>query len=130
MSFQNGFQAGFQGIVYLDNFAPNGNNGRKQEYTPTSHELTRIERLNKIEQLKLKSNVVTEDLKAQEIRIEELELKRLREGLADKKLQAELLRLMAQRYEMALMQLELMRLIEEMLLEEEALLVILLSSTF
>lgn len=131
-SFQFGFQAGFQ-VIYGKNSiavpAYNGNSVR-QEYQPTSSELQYIDRLNKIEQLKAKERVTKQDLKANAFKLEQLELKRLRESLADEKLQQELMMLLLEKQQMELVQMELMRLIQEMMDENEAILIILLTSTF
>lgn len=78
--------------------SPNGN--RRQEYQPTYYELQNQRAIERqFEEAEL-------DLKANEIKIEELEFKRLRD-LADQAMQLELLQLMAQ-------QQELMLLIEEL----------------
>ena len=76
----------------VDNLlAPNGN--RRQEYQPTYHELKErraIER--KFEEAEL-------NLKANQIKVEELEFKRLSD-LADNAMQLELLQLLAQQQEL------------------------------
>lgn len=129
-AFQWGFQAGFQ-VVYppIANIAYNGNSTKpiRQEYQPTSYELQHIERLNAIEAAKLKSKVVGEDLRAKEREIEELELRRLQEGLADQLLQLQLLQLLQEQQQMIVMQLELERVIREIMEEDEALFVILMT---
>jgi len=125
-AFQFGFCPGFQVIYPPAKPAPNGN----KEYRPTSHELRHIERLNKIEQLKLKERVVKQDFKAKEIQIEDLELQRLKEGLADKELQAQLLQLLLEQQQIKLMQMQLEREIRFLILEDDALLILLLSSPF
>ena len=98
MAFQsNAFQSsGFQiarfgGVPPIVELAPNGN-GRR-EYQPTYYELkAQRDFERKIENAAL-------DLKATEIKIEELELKRLRD-LADRQMQTELLALLAMQNEL------------------------------
>lgn len=129
-----GFQpSGFQNNAYEiitifgnSSPAPNGN----KEYVPSYYELQRIERLNKIEHTKARKQIAENDLRAKEWQIEELELKRLREGLADQRLQAELLELFLERQQILLAQAELERLILEMMEEDEAIVVILLTLPF
>lgn len=73
---------------------PNGN--RNREYQPTYHELKeRREIERKLEEAEL-------NIKANQIRIEELEFKRLRD-LADQAMQLELLQLLAQQNELQMM---------------------------
>lgn len=131
-SFQIGFQAGFQ-VKYPATKIPayNGNSTKRyREYTPTSHELRNIERLNEIERLKVKKEIADQELKAKEYQIEELELERLKEGLADQQLQFELMQLFAQQRDILLRTLELERLIKELQDEDEAIMVLLLCSPF
>ena len=75
----------------VESLNPNG--GRPREYQPTYHELREqreIER--KFEEAEL-------NLKATQIKVEELEFKRLSD-LADRAMQMELLQLLAQRHEL------------------------------
>ena len=87
----SGFQIGrFGGVPPIVEITPNGN-GRR-EYQPTYHELRNqreIERRFEEAQLSLKST---------EIKIEQLEFKRLSD-LADRAMQLELLQLVAQQHE-------------------------------
>lgn len=120
-----GFQAGFQ-VVYPNRLSPNG--GRpKRDYQPTSHELRHIDRLNQISAVKLKKKVADEDFKATEIKIEALELQRLREGLEDRLLQEELMRLMLERQQIMLAIMAYDRMIAQLIDDDEAIFVILLS---
>jgi hypothetical protein len=86
------------GPAPIEVLAPNGN--RRQEYQPTYHELKELRDIErKFEEARL-------DLKSNQIKIEELEFKRLQD-LADKSMQLELLQLLAQ-------QQELVQLIEQL----------------
>lgn len=126
--FQFGFAAGFQ-VVYSNAVPPLVPNGGRP-YQPTSHELRTLERLNAIEKAKAQGKLAAEALKAKELQIEDLELRRLREGLSDQKLQAELMQLMMERVQAQMLAMEMQRLLKELLLDDEAILVILLSNPF
>lgn len=131
-SFQTGFQVGFQ-VIYsgAKNIVPayNGNSIRR-EYQPTSAELHHIERLNNIDRLKAKAELAREALQAKQYQIEELELQRLREGLADENLQNELLMLLIQQKDMQILKLSLARQLQELLDEEEAIMAIMMTMVF
>lgn len=81
------------GVTPIPVLDPNGNRPIRQEYQPTYHELRNqreIERKFEEAQLSLKST---------EIKIEQLEFKRLSD-LADRAMQLELLQLLAQQHEL------------------------------
>jgi len=109
-------------------------NGRppleRGDYQPTFHELERERRLGKLAALKEQEREAELDLRAQEIRIEELEIKRLRKGLADQQLQAELLALIQEQQEIMRRQSELQAMIDFFIMEDDALVVLLMCNPF
>lgn len=132
--FQTGYQAGFQVIyprtAHLD---PNGNllsGSAPKKYIPRSFELQKFNELNRLEQLRAQKKTVQQDLRAEQLKIEALELRRLKRGLANKELQADLLELFLKEQQILARTLELERLIFEIEQEEEAIMIILLTMPF
>lgn len=129
-AFQTGFQAGFQ-VIYSSakkRADPNGN--LLKSYVPYGYELEKYKRAERLEQLRKQEELAKQDLYAQELKIEQLELKRLKRGLADKTLQTELLQLLNQQYIINLALAQYHAEIQELLLEQEALMVIMLTMEF
>ena len=127
-AFQTGYQAGFQVIYSHKRPDPNGN--KLRSYTPYGYELEKYRRAERLEQLRKQEELARQDLYAQELKIDRLEIKRLKRGLADKTLQAELLQLLNQQYIINLALAQYQSEIQELLLDQEALMVIMLTMEF
>lgn len=129
-SFQYGFQIGFQVVYEQTVTRPNPNGNLLKGYIPRSFELQKINQLNKLEALRAKKKVAQQDLRAEQLKIEELELKRLRRGLNDKELQAQLLEMFLKEQQILQAQMALENLIAELQDEEDAIIIILLTMPF
>lgn len=128
-SFQFGFQAGFQ-VVYPSAKIPAYNGNSTKEYVPYGYEVEYYKRQERLAQLERKEQLAKQDLLAQELKIEQLELDRLRKGLSDKNLQIELLKLLNEQQIINMALLQYQAEIQELLLDQEALLVIMLTMDF
>jgi len=128
LGFQAGFQAGFQVLYGHKNPDPNGN--KLKSYVPYGYEVERYKKAERLHQLQRQEELARQDLVAQELKIEQLEIKRLKRGLADKSLQHELLKLLNEQYIINIALANYKAEIEELLLEQEALMVIMLTMEF
>lgn len=131
MSFQSSFQTSFQssGGGQKARPIPNGNLLRR-EYVPRSYEISRFERLKRqVEMLEAQEQEVNQDLVSQELKIREKELQRLR-NLADKRLQMEILELLAFQNAMLNKRNQIEIELKALRDEEEAIIVILLTMGF
>lgn len=130
-AFQFGFQTGYQ-VIYPKESIPayNGNSTKRSEYVPRASELQYLERQNQLYKLQQAKKVAEEERRANEYRIEALELQRLRESLADQELQLELLELLKAsqllQEQVAIAEENLRR----FMMDEEALVVLLMSMPF
>lgn len=107
--------------------APNGNRPRDWEYTPTHYELENHRR--KLEQYKDSQREAEVELVAVQYKIEDLELKRLRD-LADETMQMQLLGLLKEQQIIQQILVELQIKKERWRREEDDILILLLSLPF
>lgn len=125
----NAFQSNaFQIVTAVKRADPNGN--LLKSYVPYGYELERYQKAERLQQLQRKEELARQDLISQEIKIEQLEIQRLKKGLADKNLQYELLKLLSEQYVIKAALAQYHAEIEELLLEHEAVMVLMLCMEF